>query len=120
MDIDYKAIGKRIKIARIRQGLTQETLSNIIGLSPSHLSNIETGSTKVSLPTIIHLANALHLSVDDILSDNIVHSKINFEKDIANIIEDCDEYEIRFITNILRAVKETLRRESELRNYHRE
>ena len=41
MELDYKAIGKRIKIARINADMTQEQLSEAVGLSPTHLSNIE-------------------------------------------------------------------------------
>lgn len=55
MELDYKAIGKRIKIARIRAEMTQEKLSEIAGVSPTHLSNIETGTTRVSLCTLIIL-----------------------------------------------------------------
>ena len=44
MELDYKAIGKRIKIARIKADLTQEKLSEMVGVSPTHLSNIETGT----------------------------------------------------------------------------
>ena len=40
MELDYKAIGKRIKIARINADMTQEHLSDLIELSPSHMSNI--------------------------------------------------------------------------------
>ena len=56
MELDYKAIGKRVKIARIKADLTQEKLAEQIELSPTHLSNIETGSTKVSLTTIVNIA----------------------------------------------------------------
>lgn len=35
MELDYKAIGKRIKIARIQMDLTQESLSEIVGISPT-------------------------------------------------------------------------------------
>ena len=59
MEIDYKAIGQRIKIARIKKGITQESVANIINMTPSHMSNVETGKTKVSLPTLIAIANAL-------------------------------------------------------------
>ena len=72
MELDYKAIGKRIKIARIKADLTQEKLSEIVGVSPTHLSNIETGTTRVSLNTIINIANALHITSDDLLCDNAV------------------------------------------------
>ena len=59
MELDYKAIGKRIKIARINADMTQEMLSEAVELSPTHLSNIETGTTHVSLSAIVSLANAL-------------------------------------------------------------
>lgn len=58
MDTDYKEIGKRTKIARIRENITQEALAEKISLSTPHMSNVETGNTKVSLPAIIRIANA--------------------------------------------------------------
>ena len=39
MELDYKAIGKRIKIARIKKNLTQETVSDRIGKSRSSVAN---------------------------------------------------------------------------------
>lgn len=81
MELDYKAIGKRIKIARIQVDLTQEKLAEYVNLSPSHMSNIETGTTKVSLTTIVNIANALSVSVDDLLCDNVIHAKPQFEND---------------------------------------
>ena len=50
MEIDYKAIGQRIKIARIKKGITQEAVADLIDITPAHMSNVETGKTKVSLP----------------------------------------------------------------------
>ena len=81
MEIDYKAIGQRIKIARIKKGITQESVANIINMTPSHMSNVETGKTKVSLPTLIAIANALSVSVDTLLCDNVLSSKVIFEKE---------------------------------------
>lgn len=115
MELDYKAIGKRIKIARIKADLTQEKLSEMVGVSPTHLSNIETGTTRVSLNAIISIANALHITSDDLLCDNVVKAKVQFEKDIALILEDCDEYEIRIIRDMAAVTKETLRRDAHLR-----
>lgn len=85
MELDYKAIGKRIKIARIKADLTQERLAEIVEISPTHMSNIETGTTRVSLTAIVSLANALSVTVDDLLCDSVVKSKVQFEKDIAGI-----------------------------------
>jgi transcriptional regulator with XRE-family HTH domain len=115
MELDYKAIGKRIKIARIKADLTQEKLAETIELSPTHLSNIETGTTRVSLTTIVSLANALSVSVDDLLCDSVIKSKPQFEKDIKSILEDCNDYEIRIIKDMMESMKTTLRRDANLR-----
>lgn len=115
MELDYKAIGKRIKIARIKADLTQERLAEMVEISPTHMSNIETGTTRVSLTAIVSLANALSVTVDDLLCDSVVKAKVQFEKDIASILSDCDEYEIRMIKDMAKALKETLRRDANLR-----
>ena len=78
MELDYKAIGKRIKIARIKADLTQERLAEMVEISPTHMSNIETGTTRVSLTAIVSLANALSVTVDELLCDSVVKSKVQF------------------------------------------
>ena len=115
MELDYKAIGKRIKIARIKADLTQERLAEMVEISPTYMSDIETGTTRVSLTAIVSLANALSVTVDDLLCDSVVKSKVQFEKDIAGILADCDEYEIRMVKDMAQALKETLRRDAHLR-----
>ena len=115
MELDYKAIGKRIKIARIKADFTQERLAEAVEISPTHMSNIETGTTRVSLSAIVNLANALSVTVDDLLCDSVVKSKVQFEKDIAAVLDDCDEHEIRIIKDMAQALKETLRRDANLR-----
>ena len=115
MELDYKAIGKRIKIARIKADLTQERLAEMVEISPTHMSNVETGTTRVSLSTIVSLANALSVTVDDLLCDSVIKAKVQFEKDIASILSDCDEYEVRMIKDMAQALKATLRRDANLR-----
>ena len=83
MEIDYKAIGQRIKIARIKKGITQEAVADLIDITPAHMSNVETGKTKVSLPTLIEIANALSVSVDVLLCDNVLASQ-NIFKGVQN------------------------------------
>lgn len=116
MELDYKAIGKRIKIARINADMTQERLADLADLSPSHMSNIETGTTKVSLTTIVNIANALSVTVDDLLCDNLIHARPQFEKDIQKLLDSCDGYEIRVVKEIARSVVDTLRANEKLKN----
>lgn len=116
LEIDYKAIGQRIKIARIKKGITQEAVSDIIDVTPAHMSNIETGKTKVSLPTLIAIANALSVSVDTLLCDNVLTSKVVFEKEAKELFKDCDEYEVRLLVDLLKSAKEIIRKDKRARN----
>ena len=76
MALDYKAIGRRIRFARMSRQLTQEKLSELTDISREHISHIESGSTKLSLPAIVNIANALDTSVDYFLYDNVKASYI--------------------------------------------
>ncbi|MCR4771163.1 MAG: helix-turn-helix domain-containing protein [Oscillospiraceae bacterium] len=116
MELDYKAIGKRIKIARINTDMTQEALADRIGLSPSHMSNIETGSTRVSLTTIVNLANALGVTVDDLLCDNLAHARPQLEGDIWETLAGCGEDELRLVKEVSRSLLEAVRRNKRLRD----
>ena len=115
MELDYKAIGKRIKIARIKADMKQEHLAEKSGLSPTHVSNVETGTTKVSLSALVSLANALGVTADDLLCDSLIHARVQFEQDIAELLEDCDPYEIRMVKDMTEALITTLRRDAHLR-----
>ena len=67
MSIDYTDVGQRIKRLRMEKGLTQERLSEAIGVGPSHMSHIESGSTVPSLEVFIAILNALDCSADELL-----------------------------------------------------
>ena len=67
--MDQKAIGRRIKAARERKGLTQEELAEKVDLSPMHVSVIERGVKLPKLETLINIANVLDVSADVLLQD---------------------------------------------------
>ena len=120
MEIDYSAIGKRIRQKRIEKNLTQEALADMVGVTSPHFSNIETGKTKLSLPTLIAIANALSVSPDVLLCDNILLSQVIFEGEAKQIFDDCDAYEVRMLVDILKSMKEIIRRNGQVRNQFRD
>jgi len=64
-------IGKRIKEKRKQRGLTQAVLAEMSGVEPSNISHIERAATKLSLPTLVSIANALQVSADELLYDSL-------------------------------------------------
>ncbi|MCI8530877.1 MAG: helix-turn-helix transcriptional regulator [Lachnospiraceae bacterium] len=88
--------------------MTQEQLAEIVGLTSQHISHTEVASTKISLPALVKIANALHTSVDKLLSDSIQDSKSHLMKDVQNVFSDCDPDEI-YIMLETAAVKKSIR-----------
>ena len=55
-----------IRIWRLHRGLTREALAATAGVSPSYLTEIETGRKPGSFDAMIKLAASLHVPLDDI------------------------------------------------------
>ncbi len=64
MNLDYVAIGLRIKKLRKAKHITQKTLAERIGVAKTYMSTLEAGKTKVSLPTLAAIAAQLDASLD--------------------------------------------------------
>ena len=64
MDINKKLVGIRIMQRRKAKGLTQEELSEQIGISKNHLSGIERGIYLPTIATIVNICNILGYSPD--------------------------------------------------------
>lgn len=62
-----KQFGKNVKIMRIKNDLTQEQLAERMGVSQHYLACIETGRQNMSLGKILGLANALNVSINQLL-----------------------------------------------------
>ena len=67
-EIDYKLIGSRIKHARLHVGITQEYLSELVGVTPAFVGHIERGERRVSLTTFLKIASVLNVSTDYLFS----------------------------------------------------
>lgn len=110
MAIDYKDIGQRIKTKRIEKGLTQEKLSEAIGVGPSHMSHIESGSTVPSFEVFIAILNALDCSADELLCREVTASKPLLNSWLSDIVADCDPIETKILSDIVISAKQTLRK----------
>lgn len=108
--ISYIDIGKRIRSARKQQGMTQEELAEQTNLSVAHISHIETANTKLSLPALIRIANALNVTSDSLLCDNIKNISTTANSHISTLICDCNEHELRIITDIVESTKQSLKK----------
>lgn len=107
--LDYNKIGNRIRTVRKKLGWTQAELAFNANVTTTHLSHIETGNTKLALPTIVKIANALSVSVDDLLCDNLENVKPVYDKKIAEELEDCSTAELEAFFAIIHTTKTVIR-----------
>ena len=108
MALDYESIGKRIKRYRTDKGLSQEDLSQVVFITPVYLSYIENGSRTPSLEMLVMLANALDVSADDLLTDNLKHSSSPVSTEIHDLLLDCNQDEKTILTKTVKFLKATL------------
>ena len=69
--MDYEMLGVRIREARKSRGYTQSELAELTEYSVQHISHVETGNTKLSVELLICIANALDVSLDELLRDSL-------------------------------------------------
>ena len=109
MTINYSLIGNRIKAARKAKGLSQSKLSELIDKSVGYMSYIETGSKKPSLETLIQIANALDVTIDELLSDNLVAASPVSNTQINQLLSDCSAFEKSVILLSIKSIKDAIR-----------
>jgi transcriptional regulator with XRE-family HTH domain len=64
---EYATMGDRLRQARQGRGLSLRGLAEVLGVSPSLISQVETGRAKPSVNTLYALANELGISLDSLL-----------------------------------------------------
>lgn len=116
MTLNYLIIGKRIKAARKKKKLTQDQLCEIVGLSYGYMSYIETAIKCVSLDVLVRIANALDVTVDELLAENLLaNHKPCMDGEFAELLGDCTAYERRVLIEVSRATKRILRENKSLK-----
>lgn len=56
-----------LKVARVKKGLTQKELAELIGVSPSTINRIETGKQIPKVDMLLKLAEILEASAEELL-----------------------------------------------------
>ena len=83
-----KRIGKRVKQARERLGITQEDLAEKTGLTTNYISTVERGMSFPRCEKLIILLNGLETSADSIFCDVLEHSGEAKDSELSKKIAD--------------------------------
>jgi transcriptional regulator with XRE-family HTH domain len=68
MDIKQR-FGKKLKVLRLEKGLSQEALALSAELDRTYIPSIEKGERNVSITVLEKLANALGISISELLAN---------------------------------------------------
>lgn len=104
--MDYTKIGMRIRLFRQKKGLSQEQLAEMADISVTHMSHIETGNTKLSLPVFVTIAEALHVRTDELLNDP-APDRDSILRELSAVIDVCTPQQARCIADIVNAAKQS-------------
>ncbi|MGN0595622.1 MAG: helix-turn-helix domain-containing protein [Hominimerdicola sp.] len=105
-NIDYVALGKRIKNKRIENKLTQEQLGEICDLSAAHIGHIERGTRILSVDVLFRIAHVLNISVDYLLFDSVENE--NILSSIAPLLENIDKNKASNFLKTVRVLAENI------------
>ena len=88
--VNYAALGEKIRQKRASTGLSQDAVSEKVGLSESFYGHIERGTKVLSVESLIKIADYLDLSLDFLLMDSkpIRDGDKQLQTELDNIFRD--------------------------------
>ena len=86
---ELRRICFRIKVLRQERRIQQTELAQAVGISQTHLSNIENGKSAVTLENLLKIRYALECKMKDFFSetDEVNEKKAYSVQDVLNVLE---------------------------------
>lgn len=99
-----QALGARIKELREKRKMTQDTLAELVGIDPKHLSRIENGRNYPSLETLEKLINSLCVTYEDIFSFDHIVNREDLLLKIFFKINQLEDEKLKFIYKMIKEI----------------
>lgn len=99
-----KLFGKRIKELRKQRGLTQEELSEMLGVFQKQIGNIETGTTFTTMVNLKKLADVFDVEIKDLFEFNHQKSRKELIDEINKIIKDVNDDKLKTIFRVVKDI----------------
>jgi len=85
--VDYITLGKNIRKYRLLTGMRQEDLAEACNCSHSHIGHIENARGIPSLEMVVNIANALGVTMDQLLQTSYKKPETVYLRELAERIE---------------------------------
>lgn len=96
-------IGKNIRDARKTCGYTKAVLAEKAEISVEHITQVERGDKMMSVPSLVRMAEALHVSVDALIYE---HAANDARQSIAQLLVSVSEDDSRKLFALLQYVND--------------
>ena len=106
MAVDFAIIGKRLKDARRNKNLTQDQLSEKMGVSIAYLSKVETGKIHINLERLSQICDLLGVTEGEILNGVSNKSDKYLKSEFTNLLSSCSAKEQKLAYKILQVIIE--------------
>jgi len=83
--LDMREIGNKLLAIRKRMGMTQVEVAEAAGLSSRTYADIERGTVNMRVETILRICEALHITPDEILTQNNTELTAQEEEILARL-----------------------------------
>lgn len=108
MAVDFKLIGRRIQNKRKELHKTQEDLAEYLDVSVGYVSNMERGTTKISLTTLANISDFLSCDLSELVSQVSMGGGSYLKSELNEIIDSFGNEEKRILLGLLQAYKNML------------
>lgn len=105
MKIDASIIGRNIKIQRIRAGMTQESLAEILDVSAQQISNWEAGKNLISLTRLVEISQQFQIDINVLLG--VEYSSVprkSLSGELAILVEELSVEDFSLCVSICKAI----------------
>lgn len=98
----YEAVGVRIRDARQRAKLTQTELAQRLDMTRSSVANFEAGRQRVTLHTLLQIAEELRTPAADLLAEPVPSLEATSGNELTAALDGQPETTTEFVTAALR------------------
>lgn len=101
-ELNYKEIGLRIKTLRLKNNIYQTELAKKIGVSQTHMSNIESGRAGLTLENLVKMASIFGCGIDEIVFEIAPPAK---QESTTDALKNCTMQDVLQALQMLKTLR---------------
>ena len=103
--VNEQTVGARLRKLRLKNGYSQEDLAEYLDVSVGYVSNMERGTTKISLTTLVNISDFLGCDVSDLISKVSTNGNSYLSEELGVLINSLSNHEKSTLLSLLQTYK---------------